>query len=238
MLTHQERYACPPFIHYAEKGHFVPYPHLRYCLVKYDITYYHDMLFTQYAIPAIAEIGQVAVKRRAEYLAARYAAQQLLRVWGCCDNVGSASDGAPIWPTGFCGSLSHSSEYAIAVIAPSAGVKIPGVDIEAFSPPGIKEIADVFTTSEERQYLLSIDEVDIESALLIAFSAKESLYKSLYPDIGVFLDFDAAFLCELDVEKKMFILILTRTLSPDYLAGRVISGHYDIVRRNVITVIG
>lgn len=237
MLNHQKRYACSPF-HHVEEGYLIPNPHLRYCLVKYDIAHYRDSFFTQYAIPAPGDTGMVTIKRRAEYLAVRYAAQRLLRARDCYDNVDSAPNRAPVWPAGFCGSLSHTSEYAIAVIAPAVGVTIPGVDIEVLSQPDIKEIADTFTIRQEGDYLLSIENINIETLLVIVFSAKESLYKSLYPEVGLFFDFDVACFCEINTQEKTFTLIPIQTLSPDYVAGSLISGYYAMLGKNVITVIG
>lgn len=225
MLNHQKRYACSPFLHHVEEGYLIPYPHLRYGLVKYDIAHYRDNFFTQYAISPPGDTGLVAIKRRAEYLAVRYATQRLLRAWDCYDNVCSAPNRAPVWPAGFCGSLSHTSECVIAVIAPAVGITIPGVDIEELSQPDIKEIADTFTTRQERDYLLSIENIDIETLLVIVFSAKESLYKSLYPEVGFFFDFDVACLCEINSQEQMFTLMLTQRLSPDYVAGSLISGY-------------
>lgn len=236
MFTSLTHCVFPPFLPQIEAGYFTLFPQLRYCLVKFDVHNYHDALFAQYAVPITPVLRSSAVKRRAEYLAVRYAARRLLRDMDCPGNVGSALDRAPVWPPGLCGSLSHTNGCAIAVVAPAAEGRTPGVDMEAFAPAMMKETAEVFTTPEERRRLAACG-IDNETALLIAFSAKESLYKALYPEVGCFFDFDAACLHEINVQEKTFTLVLTRTLSPGRVAGSRIRGYYAVLKGHVITVI-
>ncbi|EPQ5777171.1 4'-phosphopantetheinyl transferase superfamily protein [Citrobacter koseri] len=61
-----------------------------------------------------------------------------------------------------------------------------GIDIENFIPEIIRNTADMFTTKKEQKYLIKSG-IDYNIALLIAFSAKESLYKALYPTVRIFL---------------------------------------------------
>ncbi|AQS41427.1 MAG: 4'-phosphopantetheinyl transferase EntD [Candidatus Tokpelaia hoelldobleri] len=236
MFTPLTHCVLPPFLPRVEAGYLTPFPQLRYCLVEFDVHKYHDALFAQYAVPITPVLRSSVMKRRAEYLAVRYAAQRLLRDMDCPGNVGSAPDRVPVWPSGLCGSLSHTDGYAIAVVAPAAGGRTPGVDIEAFVPATMKETAGLFTTPEERRRLAACG-IDNETALLIAFSAKESLYKAFYPEVGRFFDFDAACLREINVQEKTFMLVLTRTLSPGRVAGSRIHGHYAVLKGHVITVI-
>jgi len=236
MFTPLTHCILPPFLPRVETGCLTPFPQLRYCLVVFDVHLYRDALFAQYAVPMPAFLRSSVIKRRAEYLAVRYAAQRLLRDMNCSASVGSAPDRAPVWPAGVCGSLSHTGNCAIAVLAPAAEGRTAGVDIEVFAPVAMKETAELFTTPEERCCLAACG-IDYETALLIAFSAKESLYKALYPEVGYFFDFDAACLREIDMRDKRFTLVLTRTLSPAYVAGSRICGHYAILKGHVVTVI-
>lgn len=73
-------------------------------------------------------------KRRLEYLAGRLAARAALQSAGAVDPTIGAHDGAPIWPQGYCGSISHSAGLAVAVAARSRDWRALGIDIEARIP--------------------------------------------------------------------------------------------------------
>lgn len=217
-------------------GNVDPFPALRYCLVSFIARDYHDGLFDNWGIPFPGQLDSAVVKRRAEYLAARYAAQRVLRSWGCVATPGSAPDRSPVWPSGWRGSLSHSQEWALAVVAPEASRLTPGVDIEFLAPETIQRTAHLFTTPKERE-CLAASPFDEASALLMTFSAKESLYKALYPDVGRVLDFDAARVCHIAPEQQRIVLELTRTLSPQRVQGSRIQGYYQFSGDRVTTII-
>ncbi|MFH7927326.1 4'-phosphopantetheinyl transferase [Enterobacter roggenkampii] len=236
MLTVINTDSAPPFIHSVEMGNVDPFPALRYCLVSFTARDYCDGLYDKWGIPFPGPLNSAVVKRRAEYLAARYAAQRVLRSWGCDATPGSAPDRSPVWPTGWRGSLSHSHELALVVVAPEASGLTPGVDIEFLAPETIQRTAHLFTTPQERA-CLAASQIDDASALLITFSAKESLYKALYPEVGRALDFDAARVCHIAPEQQRITLELTQTLSPQRVQGSRIQGYYQLSGDRVITII-
>ncbi len=56
-------------------------------------------------------------KRRAEYLAGRMAAADAIRrLCGFWHTPGTGDSGAPIWPNGLVGSISHSDNYVVSVV--------------------------------------------------------------------------------------------------------------------------
>lgn len=73
-------------------------------------------------------------KRRLEYLAGRLAARAALQSVGAADPIIGNHDGAPVWPSGYCGSISHSAGLAVAVAACSRDWRSLGIDIEAHFP--------------------------------------------------------------------------------------------------------
>lgn len=90
--------------------------------------------------------------------------------------------GAPDWPPGVVGSISHTDSVAVAVSAWASDVKTLGTDIEAEAPldRGVLEII-----SSPRQ-LRHIDDLrraaePPEPLHLIVFCAKEAAYKALTP---------------------------------------------------------
>jgi 4'-phosphopantetheinyl transferase EntD len=135
---------------------------------------------------AIAE-----VRRRSG--SARMIARSMLRRFGCPSlELPRTSSGAPRWPQGFVGSLSHDSEYAVAAVAPRGLVHSVGIDIEP-SLPLPRELLDLVTNPAERIRLNG----DLLSARLL-FSVKEAVFKATYPLDEQLLDF---FDVEVDLDR-------------------------------------
>jgi 4'-phosphopantetheinyl transferase EntD len=123
------------------------------------------------------------VKVRRASGAARIVARELLASIGlpqCALPKGKG--GAPRWPAGIVGSMSHDSRIAVAAIARSRDFSALGIDIEPAEtlPP---EVFDMVTTPQERSH---IDEDPCGGRLL--FAAKEAVYKAVYPLDQTFLD--------------------------------------------------
>nr|WP_249422232.1 4'-phosphopantetheinyl transferase superfamily protein [Marinomonas lutimaris] len=130
-------------------------------------------------------------KRKETFLAGRLAvkhAQNCLSV--SVVDVAKAEDGAPVWPNGYTGSISHTDNQAIAVLfRPSKiGIQYIGIDLEAFSNAEMLDVTDSIGSQREFE-ILSIAGVKKELLTLTLFSLKESVYKSLYPLVGEFFDF-------------------------------------------------
>lgn len=225
-----------PFILHEESGFVTDTPTMRVCLIHFDSHYYQDALFEILSVPFAPMLQSAMIKRRAEYLAGRYAAQTLLRQQGCHDAVTMEQSRAPKWPAGWCGSISHTDNHAIAVLTRQSAKLTPGVDIERRCPTVMNETAHIFTNLQERSLLYHCN-TEYETALLITFSAKESLYKALYPQVLQMFSFNAATICELDVQRQRFCLQLTQTLSPSLPAGFELSGQYLFQGDDIITLI-
>lgn len=123
------------------------------------------------------------VKVRRASGAARIVARQLLARLGyrqCA--LPKAPSGAPIWPAGVVGSLTHDSRVAVAAVGTSRDVGALGIDVE---PAEIlpSELLDLVATPQER---LKIDDDPYGGRLL--FVAKEAVFKAVYPLDQTFLD--------------------------------------------------
>jgi len=225
-----------PFLLHTFSGHMIKRPDIQASLISYDVHAYSDGLFTQLSIPFSETLKSAVPKRRAEFLTGRYAAGKLLNQQGCNYPVAIGQDRAPVWPEGWHGSISHTEEWAVAVLAPSRlGISL-GVDIESLRPQMISEIATTFTSEGERAFLAACG-MEYETALLIAFSAKESLFKALYPQVRHFFGFEAARICELEQHENRFTLELTSALAPGLCAGYRVMGQYSIGAFGVITLV-
>lgn len=225
-----------PFILQTRTGTVSGIEGLRFSLVEFEQDSYHDDLFKYFGLSFPRSLRSAVVKRRAEYLAGRYAAQQLLRDSGCYEPVFLGTDRAPQWPPGWRGSISHTDQWAIAVISPASVPWRPGIDIESIRADDLSETADLFVTPGEYN-LLTGNGMQHEIALLFAFSVKESLYKSLYPQIQYLFGFDAAEIYQIEPSHQRVALRLVKTLTPQFPAGSSLSGYYQIMNNGIVTLV-
>jgi enterobactin synthetase component D len=132
-------------------------------------------------------------KRRAEFLAGRWAARQALAALGVDAAPARNPDGSPRWPPHVTGSITHGADRALCAVARSADVRALGIDAERLMKSSASlELRARICSEAERALLKSSLEQPEHHAVTFAFSAKESLYKALHPLVGKFMDFHAA----------------------------------------------
>jgi len=180
-----------------------------------------------YTIEAPRQLGIVlpetlhsAVKKRqAEYVAGRYLAKRCLSALGGTEaDVGISQHRAPLWPKGMIGSISHSSNKAICVVKqcdlPEQGI---GIDIEQCLTDSIATSIKKTIINEAEQALLIKQDTDFSTGLTLVFSAKESLFKALYPQVRAYFDFlDAEVIA---IERDNLTIMLKRTLTSTLSVG-------------------
>jgi len=117
--------------------------------------------------------------------AARHMARELLAEFGFSGvPVLRAASGAPVWPTGVVGSLAHDDDLAVAVVAAATSFTGIGIDIEPAEPLSA-EVADIVRIDRD-----VLDGVDETLATRLLFSAKEAVYKAVFPRDQVILGFE------------------------------------------------
>ncbi len=205
-------------------GNIPDFPSARWSIITYPPTY-----FPQYyadLVPVPPRLENAVASRKADYQAGRLAAYTALKIAGAPSLfVESTSQGIPVWPAGWKGSISHSSGRAMAVCIPHSSARIIGVDCEKISSSTANEIIEFITNIEERKILCRC-ELGYSKSTLVVFSAKESLFKALWPDVGRFFDFSAASLFSLDCSAQTFKLQLNESLHPLWAKGTIISGYF------------
>ncbi|MBP1849556.1 4'-phosphopantetheinyl transferase family protein [Rhizobium halophytocola] len=172
-------------------------------------------------------------RRRAEYIAGRRCARAALRRSTGIDSIpGMGRDRAPLWPRGIVGSISHSGDRAIAITGRAQQFAGLGIDLE--------KLLDIETAGEIAGHVLTADERKRSGpapdpfAVTLAFSAKESLFKALYPQIGCMFYCDAAELVAWD-SGGHGLLALTTDLSPGWRQGARISFRFCHYGGQVLT---
>lgn len=125
-------------------------------------------------------------KRRREFQAGRTAARQALTKLGYAKTaVGKLNNGAPDWPAGICGSISHTDDLAVAALLKSAiGF---GIDLEP-NLPLPEDVVPLIATEAELQ-TLGADLPKGVAPCRAVFCAKEATYKAISASLGKVIDF-------------------------------------------------
>jgi 4'-phosphopantetheinyl transferase EntD len=141
----------------------------------------------------LSAILRAVDRRRAEFRSVRGCARIALAQLGL-DRPPLVPDtaGAPTWPPGLVGSMTHCAGYRAAVVARTDEVVGIGIDAEPHValPHGV---LDTISSPDERDHLvrLAVERPDVRWDRLL-FSAKESVYKTWYPLARVWLGFEGA----------------------------------------------
>lgn len=127
-------------------------------------------------------VARATAQRRAEFTSARWCARQALARLGHPPvPIPVGQRGAPQWPTGITGSLTHHAGYRAAAVARTTDVVSVGIDAEQHAPlPG--EVETIVVTRGERQHLAELRRARCDAHWdRLLFSAKESTYKAWFP---------------------------------------------------------
>jgi len=187
------------------------------CLLfaQYDIARYRDSDYAGAGLAPPDFLSRAVPKRRAEFLAGRALAGQALARLGATGAVGRDSHGAPVWPRGMQGSISHS--HGMVGVWLGQGATTFGLDLEALADPrAVRAICHSVLTPGDRVHLGATPDAAGATAV---FSAKEALYKALFPRVGRFFGFDHAEIAE--IRPDGLALRLTKPLSTGWPAGCV-----------------
>lgn len=133
--------------------------------------------------PSEYELVRTAVfQRQCEFSTGRQLARRMLKSAGVMSAaITKGPLGEPLWPDGIRGSVSHSGETCVVMLAPSENYIGLGVDIEF---DHIAEGAlDLVLTKAERT------EFPSPELARLAFSAKEAFYKAVASHHGKLIDF-------------------------------------------------
>lgn len=224
MTLHGENYnlgipVSPPFLR-AVPDKMLLGPSVSMARVEYNVDEFSDEGAEALGLPVPKGLMHASPRRRAEYTAGRYCVRAAMSRFqdaaGQSFPVPGLSSDAPCWPDGLVGSLSHARGQATAIVAPSDKVLSLGVDIEQIMSPELARDVEYDVCPTERNALPTAIRERATHVTAI-FSAKESLFKCLYPLVGQKFWFDAAtvtILRDMYGQPLGFRAHLTRDLPP------------------------
>jgi 4'-phosphopantetheinyl transferase EntD len=170
-------------------------------------------------------VARAVTARRREFAAGRSCARDLLAGLGLGGAIPVGPGGAPRWPSGAVGSISHCPGLCAAAVAPADAVRGVGLDVEMvrpLEPAMIRRICRV----EELSALVNGSRSIPEWASII-FSAKEAFYKCYYPLTGQFLEYGDVRI-RLQPAWSRFDVELLSDSHPDVLGRRPLRGRFAV----------
>ncbi|OZC70522.1 4'-phosphopantetheinyl transferase [Rhodococcus sp. 06-462-5] len=136
-------------------------------------------------------VAKAVDKRKREFTSARHCARVAMEKLGVEPApIMRGKSGAPQWPKGVVGSLTHCDGYRGAVLAYSMQVRSVGIDAEPHGPLPDGVLGAV-SLEAEREWLATVGREDVHWDRVL-FCAKEATYKAWEPLTGRWLGFEDA----------------------------------------------
>ncbi|WP_326658188.1 4'-phosphopantetheinyl transferase family protein [Streptomyces sp. NBC_00385] len=134
-------------------------------------------------------VARSYARRRAEFTAVRACARDALAALGePAAPLLPGAGGAPRWPLGVVGSMTHCVGYRAAAVASSADVATLGIDAEPQRPLP-EGVLERIAGPEELRAMAALPTTDGLAWDRVLFSAKESVYKAWFPVARTWLGF-------------------------------------------------
>ena len=189
------------------------------------------------AVELPASLRHAVAKRQRHFRAGRYCAIEALRLLGAGVHgltVGRSATGAPVWPAGVTGSITHTDDFVSAAAAWSADVAAVGIDTERLVPADrARDLSCAVATGDEMAEAQRAG-CDVSQAFTLLFSAKEAVFKCLYGRVGRLFGFHDVRLVWVEASGGFYGRLATR-LAPTLPAGTTLAGRFEIEAAHVHT---
>jgi len=149
-------------------------------------------------------------KRRDEFTLGRICAHEALSRFGLESEpiLRNPETREPCWPDSVWGSITHSTGFAAVAVGLKKEINGVGIDLESFSRSVDFKISQHICVDSELEWLESLPTKQANRALRIIFSAKESIFKCIYPGTKTYLSFKDAAVSVNETEKNFTFTIL------------------------------
>jgi enterobactin synthetase component D len=185
--------------------------------------------FQRCAVPPPASIQRSVAKRQAEFLAGRLCARSALQQLEGLDFIPAiGEDRAPVWPSHISGSITHSTGHDAAIVGHKSQWRGLGMDLENLLPlERAERLAGEILTPDEMQRMATGPREQVAQLVTLTFSAKESLFKALYPIVQKRFYFEHAEVVEWSDSGFLRLRLLT-DLSSEWCYGKELEGQFAV----------
>ncbi len=187
--------------------YWTPYNlYIHFVSCDFNLNNYQPEQFDSLKIVMPEEIRRSIAKRQAEFLAGRFVATKaLLRsgfVGSSAPVIAIGKNREPIWPNGYVGSITHNKNTAICAIDTTDKTTLLGIDVETIlDDKTASEIAFHIHDEVEKCVLVNNGFTSNEATTLI-FSAKEAIFKALFPVVKEFFGFESFRVKDIDTHQQ------------------------------------
>ena len=194
--------------------------------------------FQRSAIEPPATIRRSVAKRQAEFLAGRICARAALqRLEGLNFTPAIGEDRAPVWPAHICGSITHSTGRAAAIVAQKTHWRGLGMDLEnLLNPERAERLAGEILTPPELQRMAAGHRDQLALLVTLTFSVKESLFKALYPIVQQRFYFEHAEVLEWSEAGEVRLRLLT-DLSSEWRHGTELDAQFGVKDGQLLSLV-
>lgn len=177
---------------------------------RFRLQAYDDRRYAEHGVRLPAQLERAVPKRRGEFLAGRLCARRALARLGIeTGDIAIGPDREPLWPDGVIASISHAGDRAVCIASRDPRLIGLGIDIErGLGPELAGEIRGVVVDAGEEASIRAGFE-DFAFGLGAVFSAKESLYKALFPQVRRLFGFEAMRLARIEPRRLHFLAAQT-----------------------------
>ncbi|WP_171353126.1 4'-phosphopantetheinyl transferase family protein [Vibrio coralliilyticus] len=188
--------------------------------IEHSVTFKNRLRAQGISLPS--SLDRAVLSRQCEFLAGRACVQKAMSLLGAIKTVqpliGAYRE--PLWPDGYHGSITHSATLAVSLVTTHQYYFI-GIDRQEWLPDTLAHsLAPDILGDNEYKWFTHFP--DYREFVTTVFSAKESLFKAMFPSIQRYVDFSVAELIAVDTQQGILRLELTQTLSPDFYKGKCV----------------
>ena len=187
-------------------------------------------------------LASAVLERRAHYLAGRFCARAVLTALEpqlASFALESGEQREPLWPAQVVGSITHTRGFAAAAVGRRDAYRGIGIDIERWMKPEAPgTIGRRVAFGDELAAAVDATGWPAHEALTLLFSAKESVYKALFPTVGRYFGFaEARVTVDPGSRGLGFRVHLTSTLAPDLPEGAALDGRVQRFELGLLTTL-
>ena len=213
-----------------------------YFCVNFNWQDLDESFFTAKGISLPQNMREDVPKKKAHFLGGRYCAHQALSMMKrhgletaqSVDEIQHENiipiqrneQGAPIWPEGIIGSITHTENFIGAVVESFDKLRGIGIDTEKIlGPQSVVMVESLVATEEEKRKSLSFDPFEY---FTLIYSAKESIFKCLNPIIKKYIEFHDVTIETVCFDSKSFTFKLLKDLNEEFREGMTFEGSFHL----------